>query len=72
MPHIPLWFEVVYFIILLYYYFYYFILPDEEIGGEKGMSQFVKMDDFKSMNVGFALDEGTFKCMHAYNVYWMN
>ena len=23
------------------------------------MSEFVKMDDFKSLNVGFALDEGT-------------
>ena len=33
--------------------------PDEEIGGIKGMSQFVNMDDFKSLNVGFALDEGT-------------
>lgn len=32
---------------------------DEEIGGIKGMSEFVNMDDFKSLNVGFALDEGT-------------
>ena len=31
---------------------------DEEIGGEKGMMAFTTMDDFKSVNVGFALDEG--------------
>ena len=31
---------------------------DEEIGGVKGMREFVKLDEFKTMNVGFALDEG--------------
>ena len=31
---------------------------DEEIGGVNGMGKFVKMDDFKSLNLGFALDEG--------------
>lgn len=39
---------------------------DEEIGGEKGMMAFTKMDDFKSMNVGFALDEG----MHTVHRYF--
>lgn len=33
-------------------------VPDEEIGGKLGMKQFVKTNDFKSFNVGFALDEG--------------
>jgi len=33
-------------------------VPDEEMGGEKGMKLFVNTDEFKSLNVGFALDEG--------------
>ncbi|CAJ0896141.1 13990_t:CDS:2, partial [Entrophospora sp. SA101] len=33
-------------------------VPDEEIGGVDGMYKFVNSDDFKSLNVGFALDEG--------------
>ncbi|KAG5898148.1 hypothetical protein JTB14_034004 [Gonioctena quinquepunctata] len=33
-------------------------VPDEEIGGVEGMREFVKMNDFKDLNVGFALDEG--------------
>lgn len=33
-------------------------VPDEETGGLLGMGPFVKTDDFKNMNVGFALDEG--------------
>lgn len=33
-------------------------VPDEEIGGVKGMAEFVKTDDFKKLNVGFTLDEG--------------
>ncbi|PVV02520.1 hypothetical protein BB560_003023 [Smittium megazygosporum] len=33
-------------------------VPDEEIGGEDGMAQFVKSQDFKDLNAGFALDEG--------------
>ena len=31
---------------------------DEEIGGDNGMSEFVKTPFFAEMNVGFALDEG--------------
>lgn len=34
-------------------------VPDEEIGGHHGMRAFTKTDDFQSMNVGFALDEGS-------------
>ncbi|XP_043288889.1 aminoacylase-1-like isoform X2 [Venturia canescens] len=33
-------------------------VPDEEIGGVLGMREFVHTEDFKSLNVGFALDEG--------------
>lgn len=33
-------------------------VPDEEIGGHDGMAKFVHTEDFKSLNVGFALDEG--------------
>ena len=33
-------------------------VPDEETGGLNGMKLFVKTDLFKSLNVGFGLDEG--------------
>nr|CAD7453367.1 unnamed protein product [Timema tahoe] len=33
-------------------------VPDEEIGGVDGMEPFVHTADFKSLGVGFALDEG--------------
>ncbi|GMR45790.1 hypothetical protein PMAYCL1PPCAC_15985 [Pristionchus mayeri] len=32
--------------------------PDEEIGGRDGMGKFVDTDEFRTLNVGFALDEG--------------
>lgn len=35
-----------------------YLFLDEEIGGVEGMMEFVKRDDFKKLNVGFALDEG--------------
>lgn len=31
---------------------------DEEIGGHDGMEKFVLTDEFKALNLGFALDEG--------------
>lgn len=34
-------------------------VPDEEIGGLKGMGSFVNSDDFKKLKVAFALDEGS-------------
>lgn len=34
------------------------IYTDEEIGGHDGMEKFVLTEDFKKLNVGFALDEG--------------
>lgn len=33
-------------------------VPDEETGGVLGMKLFVHTDEFKALNVGFALDEG--------------
>lgn len=32
--------------------------PDEEIGGRDGLAKFVHMQEFRDLNVGFALDEG--------------
>src|SRR5215216_1976159 len=40
-----------------------YIYLDEEIGGCDGMKLFVKSDDFKKLNIGFALDEGI-SCSH--------
>ncbi|XP_031625420.1 aminoacylase-1A-like [Contarinia nasturtii] len=33
-------------------------VPDEELGGRRGMAAFVKTDQFNSLNVGLLLDEG--------------
>lgn len=33
-------------------------VPDEEIGGVLGMREFIHTNDFKNLNIGFALDEG--------------
>lgn len=43
---------------LTYFLPFLLLLLDEEIGGSSGMNVFVGLDDFKSLNVGFALDEG--------------
>ncbi|XP_025162119.1 aminoacylase-1A [Harpegnathos saltator] len=37
---------------------YISFMPEEEVGGEHGMKDFVQSAYFKSLNVGFALDEG--------------
>jgi len=43
---------------------------DEEIGGVRGMKLFVKSDDFKALNLGFALDEGIYGILFLhYGVY---
>ncbi|XP_045485702.1 aminoacylase-1A [Pieris rapae] len=34
------------------------VLPDEEVGGFRGIKAFIKSGDFKRLNVGFVLDEG--------------
>lgn len=44
---------------LVFIIFLFALYVDEEIGGVTGMKLFVKSDDFKTLNLGFALDEGT-------------
>ena len=41
-------------------------VPDEELGGLKGMLPFVNTKQFKDLNVGFALDEGGFKLLRMF------
>lgn len=38
---------------------YVVFVPDEEVGGKRGMEGFVKTNEFKAMNIGFELDEGS-------------
>ncbi|KAI8816923.1 uncharacterized protein EV422DRAFT_571226 [Fimicolochytrium jonesii] len=45
-------------------------VPDEEIGGQDGMKLFVKTDDYKKLNIGFALDEGLANPGDAYKVFY--
>lgn len=45
-------------------------VPDEEVGGYLGMAEFVTTDDFKALNVGFALDEGIASPTAQFNVYY--
>ncbi|XP_048518892.1 aminoacylase-1 isoform X1 [Dendroctonus ponderosae] len=45
-------------------------MPDEEIGGVDGMRQFVHTEDFKGLNVGFALDEGMASPDDAFPVFY--
>uniref|UniRef100_A0A0N4Z1P0 N-acyl-aliphatic-L-amino acid amidohydrolase n=1 Tax=Parastrongyloides trichosuri TaxID=131310 RepID=A0A0N4Z1P0_PARTI len=44
--------------------------PDEEIGGKDGMEKFVKTEEFKKLNIGFALDEGLATEGEAFKVYY--
>ncbi|CAD7089930.1 unnamed protein product [Hermetia illucens] len=43
---------------------------DEEIGGKSGMAKFVPTDDFKALNVGFALDEGIASPNETFDVFY--
>ncbi|XP_071960681.1 aminoacylase-1-like [Antedon mediterranea] len=45
-------------------------VPDEEIGGVHGMDDFMKLDDFKELNLGFALDEGLANPTDAFTVFY--
>jgi acetylornithine deacetylase/succinyl-diaminopimelate desuccinylase-like protein len=36
-------------------------VPDEEIGGIRGMKKLITLNEFKKLNVGFVLDEGYMK-----------
>ncbi|CAG8578983.1 10716_t:CDS:2, partial [Scutellospora calospora] len=42
----------------------------EEIGGKDGMGYFIESDDFKKLNVGFALDEGIANPNDALRVFY--
>ena len=46
--------------------------PDEETGGEYGMQQFVQTDEFKALNIGFALDEGIANPNDEYTVFYVS
>uniref|UniRef100_A0A8D3BH98 N-acyl-aliphatic-L-amino acid amidohydrolase n=1 Tax=Scophthalmus maximus TaxID=52904 RepID=A0A8D3BH98_SCOMX len=45
-------------------------VPDEEVGGNKGMETFVKHPEFKKLNIGFALDEGLANPGEAFTVFY--
>ncbi|KAI2650120.1 Aminoacylase-1A [Labeo rohita] len=45
-------------------------VPDEEVGGHKGMETFVKHPEFHKLNIGFALDEGLANPTNAYTVFY--
>ncbi|GMS85982.1 hypothetical protein PENTCL1PPCAC_8157, partial [Pristionchus entomophagus] len=44
--------------------------PDEEIGSGDGMGKFVESDEFRKLNLGFALDEGLASENGVYKVYY--
>lgn len=55
------------------------IVPDEEIGGRNGMEKLVESEEFRALNIGFALDEGlanpgeTFTVFYGErNVWWVS
>ncbi|XP_036415205.1 aminoacylase-1-like [Colossoma macropomum] len=45
-------------------------VPDEEVGGHKGMESFINHPEFKKLNVGFALDEGLANPTEAFTVFY--
>lgn len=45
-------------------------VPDEEVGGYLGMAEYVKTDAFKSLNVGFSLDEGIASPSEEFKVFY--
>ncbi|KAK6057027.1 N-acyl-L-amino-acid amidohydrolase [Cooperia oncophora] len=44
--------------------------PDEEIGAVDGMQKFVKLPEFRQLNLGFMLDEGLASETSVYKVYY--
>jgi len=46
------------------------LVPDEEIGGMDGMAKWSRTDEFKKLNIGFALDEGLANPTEACSVYY--
>lgn len=45
-------------------------VPDEELGGDRGMRPFVLTDDFKNLKAGFSLDEGIAAPDETYPVFY--
>uniref|UniRef100_A0A3Q3EKH7 N-acyl-aliphatic-L-amino acid amidohydrolase n=1 Tax=Kryptolebias marmoratus TaxID=37003 RepID=A0A3Q3EKH7_KRYMA len=45
-------------------------VPDEEVGGHKGMETFVTHPEFQKLNIGFALDEGLANPSEAFTVFY--
>lgn len=45
-------------------------VPDEEIGGQTGIVPFLKTEEFKSLNVGVAFDEGQASPTEEFCVYY--
>ncbi|KAF6146359.1 hypothetical protein GIB67_020453 [Kingdonia uniflora] len=45
-------------------------VPDEEIGGVDGAAKFAKSEEFKSLNVGFMLDEGQASVNDEFRVFY--
>ncbi|KAI5093738.1 aminoacylase-1, partial [Silurus meridionalis] len=45
-------------------------VPDEEVGGHKGMEMFINHPEFHKLNIGFALDEGLANPTEAFTVFY--
>jgi len=45
-------------------------VPDEEIGGQYGMGEFIKHPSFKNMNIGLCLDEGLASPSDCFTVFY--
>ncbi|MBN3295078.1 ACY1 protein, partial [Amia calva] len=45
-------------------------VPDEEVGGHKGMETFITHPEFQKLNIGFALDEGLANPTEAFTVFY--
>lgn len=45
-------------------------VPEEETGGFGGMKEFVDTDEFRSLNVGFSLDEGIASPSEVFSVFY--
>eukprot|EP00759_Apiculatamorpha_spiralis_P017618 PhF_6_TR23779/c1_g1_i1/m.33265/K14677/ACY1; aminoacylase len=49
---------------------HFLFVPDEEVGGTKGMAPFVISPDFKALNIGVVIDEGLAHPDDKYMVYY--
>lgn len=45
-------------------------VPEEEVGGFKGMARFVKTTEFKNLNIGFSMDEGIPSQDDSFNLFY--